>query len=72
MDEHQLQPLRDLFQYWLDWNQEQREREGLESNDDCNVIQVPPHWPTRGSIRAWIRTLDRAMQPDSAGNDNGN
>jgi hypothetical protein len=58
-----LEALRDLFAYWLRWNKRERDAEKLASNDDTHIMVVPPHWPTRGSIQAWVDTIDSAILP---------
>jgi hypothetical protein len=58
-----LESLRDLFAYWLRWNKSERDAENLASTDDTHIMVVPPQWPTRGSIQAWVDTIDSAILP---------
>ena len=56
-----LDGLAGLFQHWLDWNQKERDAEKLSTDDGTHVISVPPHWPSRGSLKHWIDTIRSAQ-----------
>jgi hypothetical protein len=58
--------LRDLFQHWLDWQREQRAREGLTSEPDTHIICVPTEWPSRATVAKWIETIAAAAARLSA------
>lgn len=47
------------LQSWLDWQEQERAREGIETTDDTHIMR-PPVWPTRGTIKAWIKALQEA------------
>ncbi|KQT59958.1 hypothetical protein ASG52_19730 [Methylobacterium sp. Leaf456] len=55
----QLRVIAKLIEYWLDFDTEQRSREGLETTRDTHLI-APPSWPSHGALRAWVGTLSEA------------
>ena len=64
-----LKAISGHFQYWLDWQEKDRKREGLEVADD-NVLRLempvdgvtPPVWPTRRSMKHIIAVIEEAQQ----------
>jgi hypothetical protein len=70
-----LRVLADHFQYWLDSQAENREREGLETTSNTYLMLrtppggvTPPTWPTRQSLMEIISLLkdaSAALQPSN-------
>lgn len=63
-----LDAMAGVFQHWLDWQKDERDREGLTTTDHTHVISVPPQWPYRATLKTWIETLQiaaRASSPDA-------
>jgi hypothetical protein len=48
------------LRFWLNWNQKERDRENLTTNDDTAIICVPPNWPSRGAFKLWAETIEAA------------
>jgi hypothetical protein len=44
------------LEYWLNSQASERKNEGIETTDDTAIIS-PPSWPTRGTLKEWIRVL---------------
>lgn len=53
----QLLVIADVLQNWLDYQQEQWEREGNGGINDDVHFMTPPVYPTRGTLRNWITAL---------------
>ena len=48
---------------WLDWNKDERDREGLETTDGTHIIALPvSYWPSRGALTVWAETLEQAAK----------
>lgn len=61
----QLNTIRLVFQYWLDWQLRSREEEGIATDDTTIVMNsgytdAPPDWPNRRVLKAWIAVIDAA------------
>lgn len=50
----------DILRYWLTWNKRTRDLENLNTGEDTAIIAVPPHWPTRATLRIWSETMAEA------------
>jgi hypothetical protein len=64
-----LKIIADHFQYWLDWQAQDRAKEGLESTGDRHLMLrtptdgvTPPVWPTRQSLTNIIAVLRDASE----------
>ena len=56
-----LSTMAKLFQYWLDWQEQQYFDDGIVP-DDNTPFEQPPVFPTRGTIKAWIDALEEGKQ----------
>ena len=41
---------------WMLFDKAQRDKEGLTTNDDTNII-APPVWPSHGQLKEWVKVL---------------
>lgn len=55
----QLDTICRELEWWLDYQETGRAKEGLTSDDD-DVLMRPAKWPTRGMMKAWIAALREA------------
>ena len=66
-----LQTISAVVKHWLDYDVQNRAKEGLETTADTHLIS-PPKWPRHGQLRVWIETLDTtasAMEAAAGGRD---
>lgn len=56
---HQLETIERLVQSWLDFSLQQRNVEGL-ATDDATQIMTLPVWPCHGQLNRWVDTLREA------------
>lgn len=54
-----LDDIAGQLQRWIDFNKNDRDREGLETFPETYIIS-PPVWPTHGTIKVWVETLKEA------------
>jgi hypothetical protein len=52
----------DILGYWLTWNKRMRDLEDLNTEEGTAVLCVPPHWPTRATLRIWSETMAEAAK----------
>jgi hypothetical protein len=45
------------LEYWLQSQKLQRDKEHIATSDDTHIISVPSSWPTRGTLKEWIKVL---------------
>jgi hypothetical protein len=55
-----VESLRRQFEYWLKWDEGSAKRDGDTLTDDSHII--PPSWPSRGAVGAWIAVLKKAEE----------
>jgi hypothetical protein len=48
-----------IVQNWLDYQEAERAREGLPTDDDT-CLMCPPVWPARGALKKWVSGLKEA------------
>lgn len=51
-----LNEIANILQYWLDHQKAQRDLLSITTSDLTHLIQ-PPSWPTRGTLKEWIKIL---------------
>lgn len=56
-----LEAIRRQIARWVDYDVQQRAKEGLSSNDDTHLVS-PPVWPSHGQLRRWAEVFLRAEQ----------
>ena len=44
------------FDYWREFDKDQRDKEGLETDGDTHIM-CPPQWPTHSQLEAWSKVL---------------
>ncbi len=44
------------IQHWVDWNTEERTKEGLPTDKD-HALMIVPHWPSRDALKLWAETI---------------
>jgi hypothetical protein len=61
MSEHPTGPsiIALIVQNWLDYQEAERKREGLQTDDDT-CLMCPPVWPPRGALKQWVAGLFEA------------
>lgn len=52
-----LDQIVDVINHWLTWNANERNAEKLVTDDSTYVVCVPPHWPTRGTLKTWREAI---------------
>lgn len=59
-----LKHMANIFQYWLDFQDAERKKEGIPTDDETYVMR-PPSWPSRGTLKEWIKALSPPTPSDS-------
>ncbi len=54
-----LQGIKEEVQRWMDFDQEIRSKEGIETTVSTRIMG-PPEWPTHGMLIHWVRALEEA------------
>lgn len=57
----QLESIRLQLARWIQFNTEERAREGLTSDADT-MISAPPFWPSHGQLENWIKAIRGAEE----------
>lgn len=56
LKDEKLNAIAATLDYWLKSQKLQRDKESIATNDGTHVI-TPPSWPTRGTLKEWIKVL---------------
>lgn len=54
-----LDTMRRIVAHWIKYDTEVRAQEGLTTGPETHLV-APPHWPSHGSLAAWVETLSQA------------
>ena len=53
-----LNTIANIIQGWLDWDENYRRQEGLNTEDGTHIMVLPvPVWPTHGALQNWVKAL---------------
>lgn len=60
-DKDALRAIASTLRYWLDFQKQERDAEGIDTVAGTFVMRVP-HWPTRAMFEAWIKVITDAAE----------
>ena len=56
-----LEDIASYFEWWLQCQERERAREGLQTDDDTMIV-MPPNWPNRRQIKSIIGAAQDAQR----------
>lgn len=55
--EDKLNEIANILDYWLRSHKLERDKQHIPTNDDTHIHSVPSSWPTRGTLKEWVKVL---------------